>query len=131
MKKIITICMMLVMVVAGTVSAEAKTTKKSGSKSSKTIRVDKDEDGLPIILGHTYRGSSQGVRYDFKFGWGYVDIIGSKGGYMESFGYPYETDGKTVYVFQHGVSEPIFIGTITPDGQTIKLNSGYNLRIVN
>lgn len=131
MKKIITICFLALVMIAGGISTDAKTTKKkSAAKATSSVRVDMDDYGDPIILGHTYRVTMDGNRYDFSFGYGNVDVIMSNSRYMESYGFPWEYDGSNVYIYDSGVPTPMFQGVVSRDGKSIKLNSGYTLRII-
>lgn len=67
MKRIVTILMLAVAIIVGCGSVDAKTTKKSGSKTSSSIKFSEMYDGYPDIGGHTYSGSIQGLKVTLKF----------------------------------------------------------------
>ena len=70
MKKIIVIMMLAVAMLAGSASAEAKTTKKSSkSKTSQSAAgiSAKFDDGYPNIIGHTYSKTEEGIKMTLSF----------------------------------------------------------------
>lgn len=132
MKRILVVLMLACAIIVGGAMVDAKTTpkKKSGSKPKTSVRVEFDSAGDPILEGHTYRVNMGKERYDFQFGYGSCDILIKSGNYMTSYGYPWDYDGTNVYIYDPGVSVPMFQGVVSNDGQSIKLNSGYTLKIV-
>lgn len=131
MKRSIAFILLAVAILIGGASVDAKKSSKSArSLSSSSISVRMDEDGDPVIIGHTYRVTMNGYRYDFAFGYGSVDVIMSSKSYAESYGFPWEYDGKTVEIYDGNTDMPMFVGNVSRDGRSIKLNSGYTLKLV-
>ena len=132
MKKLISIILIAVALLASGTALEAKTKKSKSGKSSSSITVQKDRDGDPILVGHTYSYKGGGIRLDLKFlDYGYVDMIATEHGYTQSFTVPWDYDGETVDIYDPAVPQtPMLSGTVSRDGQTIRLITGYTLKII-
>lgn len=138
MKKITLIFVLLLSIIAGGVSLEAKTTKKKTSSSStSSVKFGKTYDGYADIGGHSYRGSLEGRTLTVKF----APLNGSPNGVVDiKFTYKgqsereinnwyYEGDGIIMF-YVDGGTECYF--QIINDGKELtNPHSGLTLKVVN
>ena len=69
MKNVIAVCLLLISILAGGMTLDAKTTKKkSSSSTSSSVKFGQLYDGYADIGGHTYTGNLQGIKLTVRFG---------------------------------------------------------------
>lgn len=129
MKKIIAILMLVAVIMAGGMTADAKKKTSGRSKSSSSVVFPHYEDGYANISGHTYSakyngetatikfgrdgiarlsGSGLGTKGSYKLWWSYqgmgiVSIFGDDG--SQSIDFYIEDDGKSLIMDMDG--EPV------------------------
>lgn len=109
MKKLITICLLVITLLVGGMTADAKTSKKkSSSSASSSVKFGQLYDGYPDIGGHTYTGTLQGYKLTVKFGPysssnGIVDIkVSYKGQWEEEINNWYYEGGGVIMFYMDG-----------------------------
>lgn len=114
--------MLIVALVAGGITADAKKSK-SKSSSGASVKFGTFYDGYPDIGGHTYTGSMQGVKFTVKFHPytgtnSVVDIKASKGGYWEEEINNWYYKGNGMIMFYLNGGEPCYY-EIRNDGREL------------
>ena len=115
MKKVITICLMVVTLLVGGMTVEAKTTKKKGK--ARTTQISKKSSGLAEkIIGHTYENKKYELQWTFfKNGIGKVKFTDLN----RSQKFKWEQDGKNNIVI-YGVYKYIDArAEISSDGKKL------------
>ena len=101
MKRLLTALMLVVALLAGGATADAKTTKKksTSTSASSAVKIQTDSEGNPIIWGHTYTGRGKGMSIKLMFvSPEQVNMIFSDGrseSYFEAYWYQ---DGDLIYI---------------------------------
>ena len=133
MYRFIAVMMLALALVCGGISAAAQKKKSGSSKSSSSVIVKKGSDGYPDIVGHTYRYATKGLSVDFKFTSSSSCIVSVKErGVSASDNAPYVYEDGWVGIYDPGVPDtPMFDGIVSSDGRSIKLESGYTMKLVN
>lgn len=132
MKKIIS-ALLLILVLAGSYNfAEAKSTKGKKTSTTKSSGMKFDEEGYPIITGHTYSINDGYVKMSFAFYDDYVQVKGSEGGKsVLNEKLSYTADGDTFAIYDPAVpNTPMFDGQINFDGKYLILSSGFAMKLV-
>ena len=134
MKRIFTAIMLVMALLCFTNFAEAKTTKgkKTKTTTTKSSPIKFDEEGVPILAGHTYSINDGYVKSTFTFYKDYVQVKGSEGGKVVlNEKCDYNTQGDSFYIYAPGYPDiPMFEGQINYDGKYLILNTGFALELV-
>lgn len=100
MKRLSTIMMLVVAIIMGSVTADAKTTKKSSSSKAKTTIAAPSRyfsDGCPDISGHTYFASQGGDKVSIHFGTdGLATIYDKNPGSRDQFTFYWSYEGNNI-----------------------------------
>ena len=125
MKKVITILLLSVAIMAGMATADAKTTKKGSKSTASNIVVNKNEYGYANPLGHTYKLVNNGFTFVLSFEDPYTVVFDVKHGSdrkIESWGW--EQKGDIIYIYDDAFR-------ISEDGKTLtELGANLVLKIV-
>ena len=134
MKKIITLLLLVFAIVAVSNNADvyAKSTKGKKTSTTKSSGMKFDEEGYPIITGHTYSINDGYVKMSFAFYDDYVQVKGSEGGKsVLNEKLSYTADGDTFAIYDPAVpNTPMFDGQINFDGKYLILSSGFAMKLV-
>lgn len=113
MKKIITIFMLVMAIIVGSATADAKTTKKRAA-SSPAVKFETLYDGYPDVGGHIYTTSFDGIKMTVKFGPyspsnGFVEITASYKGQWEKEQNNWYYEGDGIVMFYMGGVFPVIL----------------------
>ena len=125
MKKIISILMLAMAILISGASMEAKTTKKSGKRSSTTTtaKVATNSYGDYLLTGHKYKGTVQGVSMTFDFIDPYTVYVYAKHGYDEEVqSWGWRSSGDRLQI-----GEMVFI--ISDSGRTLTSTSSSTFKL--
>lgn len=132
MRKIFTAIMLVMVFTCFPNFAEAKTTKGKKATTTRSSSIKFDEDGIPILSGHSYSINDGYVKCTYTFYNDYVQVKASEGGkVVMNEKCDYTTRGDSFYIYAPGYPDvAMFEGEINDDGKYLILNTGYTLKLV-